>query len=102
MTMSEPDRGTVTIKPVYIGIDHYSDVYGSVCSPDVEGTPPKSAPAAEDIQSSARSMVKSFQDNVNLEFVELQDPYIIQHHRDGLCYKPHYLTVSSVVLGQAK
>jgi len=79
MTMSETDRGMVKIKPVYIGIDHYSDVYGSVCSPDVEGTPPKSPPAAEDIRSSARSMVENFRDSVN---VEVQDPYVIEHHRD--------------------
>jgi len=72
MTMSDPDRGMVRIKPVYIGIHHYSDVYGSVCSPDVRGTPAIEAPGSEQIRSSARAMVESFEDGTNPEFVEVE------------------------------
>ena len=82
MTMSCPDRGTVRIKPVYVGIHHYSDLYGSVCSPDVEHTPPIQAPGSEQIRSSARAMVESFEDGTDAEFVELDEPLVIEQHAD--------------------
>jgi len=34
------NRGVVRIKPVLIGIPNCRKVHGSVCSADVEGTPP--------------------------------------------------------------
>ncbi|MCD6361501.1 MAG: hypothetical protein J7M38_11650 [Armatimonadetes bacterium] len=80
--VSVPARGTVRIKPVYIGIHHYADVYGSVCSPDVKGTPPIDAPTPEEVRNSARTMVEGFRDSVALGFVELEDPFVIQHQRD--------------------
>ena len=82
LTMSDSDRGTVRIKPVYIGIHHYSDVYGSVCSPDVRGTPPIEAPGSEQIRKSARAMVESFEDGTDAEFVELEEPFVIEEHAD--------------------
>ena len=39
-------RGIVRIKPVLIGISHYREVHGSVCSADVEGTPTAPPPAS--------------------------------------------------------
>jgi len=80
--MSGLDRGTVRIKPVYIGIPHYSDVYGSVCSPDVDGTPPIGAPGAEEVRDSAQKMVQRFRDRADVNFVHVDDPFVIQEHRD--------------------
>jgi len=82
MTMSDTARGTVRIKPVYIGIHHYNDVYGSVCSPDVRGTPPMEAPSSEQITSSARAMVESFEKGTDAQFVELEEPFVIEEHAD--------------------
>ncbi len=82
VTMSDPDRGTVRIKPVYIGIHHYSDVYGSVCSPDVQGAPAIEAPAAEQIRHSAQKMVERFTESLGLGFVQVDEPLVILEHRD--------------------
>jgi len=82
MTMNDPDRGTVRIKPVYIGIHHYGDVYGSVCSPDVKKTPPMQAPNSEEIRSAARAMVDSFRKGTEAEFFELGEPHVIEKHQD--------------------
>jgi L-fucose isomerase-like protein len=82
MTMSDGDRGTVKIKPVYIGLHHYSDAYGSVCSPDVEGTPPIEPPGSEEMRRSARAMADSFRDAATVEFVEVEPPSVIEEHRD--------------------
>lgn len=101
MTMSDRDRGTVRIKPVYIGIHHYSDVYGSVCSPDVEGTPLIEAPGADELRDSAQKMVQRFTDSVGVEFVQVDEPFVIQEHRDlrrlhsELTYDVDALLVSS-------
>jgi len=80
--MSELDRSTIKIQPVYIGIHHYNEVYGSVCSADVEGTPPIDAPAPEDLRKSARAMIERFKDGTDVEFVQIEDPYLIKEHRD--------------------
>jgi L-fucose isomerase-like protein len=77
------ERGIVKIKPVYIGIHHYRDVYGSVCSADVVGTPPIPAPRAEDLAVAARGMVDRFkEDTGQLDFVQVTEPLIIREHRD--------------------
>ena len=60
MKMSGEDvRGIVRIKPIYIGLYHYRYVYGSVCSPDVSGTPPIVKPSREDLEKRALSMLGS-------------------------------------------
>ncbi|MEA3402962.1 MAG: hypothetical protein U9R79_17105 [Armatimonadota bacterium] len=102
MTTSQQGRGTVKIKPVYIGIHHYSDVYGSVCSPDVKGTPPIDAPAAEDVRTSAEAMVTSFQESTDVGFVELDDLYVIHEQRDLRGF-PSELThdVDALLVGSA-
>lgn len=80
--MGESERGTVRVKPVYVGIHHYSDVYGSVCSPDVEGTPPIDAPSSGELRGSARAMVERFLDGTGAAFVEVEDPFVVEKHHD--------------------
>jgi L-fucose isomerase-like protein len=80
--MSELDRGTVRIKPVYVGLPHYYDVYGSVCSPDVKGTPSFEPPTAEDVHASAQSMVDGFAEELPVDFVEIDEPLVVEHERD--------------------
>lgn len=80
--MSELDRGRVRIKPVYIGLHHYSDVYGSVCSPDVDGTRPIDAPDPQELRDSAQQMVQRFADSVGVGFVQLDEPLVILEQRD--------------------
>jgi len=80
--VSELDRGTVRIKPVYVGLHHYSDVYGSVCSPDVKGTPPFEVPSTEEVHRAAQAMVDSFADDLPVDFVEIEQPLVVEHERD--------------------
>jgi len=80
--MSDLGRGTIRIKPVYIGLSHYSDVYGSVCSPDVKGTPPFEAPTTEEVHRSAQAMVEGFADDLPVDFVEIEQPLVVEHERD--------------------
>jgi hypothetical protein len=100
--MSGPDRGTVRVKPVYIGIHHYSDVYGSVCSPDVAGTPAIEAPSPEEVHGAARAMVDRFLDGTRVSFIEVEDPFVIQEHQD-LRKLPCELThdVDALLVGSA-
>ncbi len=76
------ERGLVRIKPVYIGLYHYRYVYGSVCSPDVIGTPPVPPPTIEDLKMKAKKMVDDFKRGINLDFVVIEEPFIIKEHRD--------------------
>jgi len=39
VSLEETLKGIVKIKHVYIGLYHYRELHGSVCSPDVRGTP---------------------------------------------------------------
>lgn len=80
--MSDLERGMVRVKPVYVGLHHYSDVYGSVCSPDVKGTPPFDAPSAEKVRRSAQTMVDDFADDLPVDFVQIEKPLVIEHERD--------------------
>ena len=75
-------RGIVRIKPVYIGIYHYQYVYGSVCSPDVKGTPPVKKMSLDELRSRAQRMIESFKRRVKVDFVEIEEPFIIKEHRD--------------------
>ena len=76
------ERGIVKVKPVYVGIHHYRDVYGSVCSADVVGTPPISPPTREELEASTRAMTGRFEEGVELGFVRLEEPFIIEEHED--------------------
>lgn len=76
------ERGIVRIKPVFIGIPHYREVYGSVCSADVEGTPPRPAPTDQELEQRARSLVAEFRSGADLDFVEIDDLFIIKEHAD--------------------
>jgi L-fucose isomerase-like protein len=76
------ERGIVKVKPVYVGIHHYRDVYGSVCSADVVGTTPISPPTWEELEASTRAMTGRFEEGVELGFVRLEDPFIIEEHED--------------------
>ena len=82
MSINDPDRGTVTIKPIYIGIHHYQNVYGSVCSPDMKGAPPIDAPTATEIRDSVRRMIEQFHAGTEAGFVEVAEPYVVAEHRD--------------------
>jgi len=82
IAVSELGRGTVRVKPVYVGLHHYSDVYGSVCSPDVKGTPPFDAPSTAQVHQSAQAMVDSFAEGLPVDFVEVEEPLVIEHERD--------------------
>ena len=102
MRISKPDRGTVTIKPVYIGIHHYQNVYGSVYSPDVKGAPPIAAPTSEGITDGTRSMVEQFEKGTKAGFVEVAEPYVIEEHRDmrGLASELTY-DVDALLVGSS-
>jgi L-fucose isomerase-like protein len=77
------DRGIVKIKPVFIGISHYRDVYGSVCSADVKGTPVIKPPSKKEIETRTLKMVDSFKkQSGKLDFVEIEKPFIIKEHSD--------------------
>jgi len=80
--MEDLKRGVVRIKPVYIGLHHYRYVYGSVCSSDVEGTPPISPPKPEEFERAAREMVGRFSEGMDLDFVEMEEPFVVREHRD--------------------
>jgi len=75
-------RGIVKVKPVYIGIHHYRDVYGSVCSEDVVGTPPISPPKMEELKKAAQEMIERFKKSLKVDFVEIKEPLIIKEHKD--------------------
>ncbi len=76
------ERGLINIRPIYVGLHHYTDVYGSVCSADVKGTPPFPEPKEQDVRESAEKMVNDFNRKVDLDFVNVQEPIVITHHRD--------------------
>ncbi|MCD6291633.1 MAG: hypothetical protein J7M34_14130, partial [Anaerolineae bacterium] len=71
-------RGIVKIKPIYIGIHHYRDVYGSVCSDDVIGTPPIAPPTQETLEAATQSLVDRFKQSVGVDFVQIEAPFIIK------------------------
>jgi hypothetical protein len=101
--MSELKRGIVKIKPVYIGIRHYRDVYGSVCSSDVAGTPPITPPTMEELEKTANSMIDGLRKNIDsLDFVEIQKPLVVKEHK-GLRKLPSELTydTDAILLGVA-
>jgi L-fucose isomerase-like protein len=75
-------RGTVQLKPVYVGISHYREIYGSVCSADVDGTPPIKPPTADETEKNARRWVSGFQERSPVGFVRLEKPLIIKEHAD--------------------
>jgi len=75
-------RGIVRIKPVYIGVHHYQDVYGSVCSADVTGTPAISRPGRDQLEAAAQAMVEKFERNLQVDFVRLADPLVVENHQD--------------------
>lgn len=76
------ERGTVKVKPVYIGIHHYRYVYGSVCSSDVQGTPPIPPPRPEELERAARRMVEDFREGLDLDFVRVEEPFLVREQRD--------------------
>lgn len=81
--MNNPKRGIVKIKPVYVGIHHYRDVYGSVCSADVVGTPPIPPPTEEELERATSGMISRFKDSLGeLDFVGVEEPLIIKEHED--------------------
>ncbi|RLF18402.1 MAG: hypothetical protein DRZ82_08275 [Thermoprotei archaeon] len=75
-------RGIVRIKPIYIGIYHYQYVYGSVCSPDVKGTPPIRKITLEELKKRAEEMVERFKKHVDVDFIQIDEPFIIKKHKD--------------------
>ena len=75
-------RGIVKIKPVYLGLHHYRDVYGSVCSADVEGTPPIPAPSSEELSKATQDMIDGFKQSLEVDFVEMEEPLIVKEHED--------------------
>ena len=82
MIIKDLQRGIVKIKPVYVGIHHYRDVYGSVCSADVTGTPPFPAPTIEQLEKATNGMIDGFKNRLEVDFVEVDKPLIIKEHED--------------------
>jgi len=80
--MNEPIRGTVKIKPIYVGLSNYQDVQGSVCSTDVVGTPPAIAPASDQIEQTAADMVTNFKQGIAEDFVEVLPPLVVHTQQD--------------------
>jgi len=80
--MKALQRGIVRIKPVYIGIHHYRDVYGSVCSSDVVGTPPIPAPTSEELSKATQEMISRFKQDLEVDFVKMDEPLVVKEHED--------------------
>jgi len=80
--LDENSRGIVKIKPVYIGLYHYRERYGSVCSPDVKGTLQVPRMELQEIREEAQKLIKRFKENIRLDFVDVKEPFIISSHRD--------------------
>ena len=72
-------RDMVTVKPISIGIHHYQDVYGSVCSADVKGCPPIPPPRREAIDMNIHMTLGSF---AQYDFVNVDTPFVISDHHD--------------------
>lgn len=72
-------RGTVKVKPIQVGIHHYQEVHGSVCSADVEGTPRIEPPRREqlDLQISMQANALSKHD-----FVHVERPLVVYAQQD--------------------
>lgn len=80
--MADQDRGIVRITPIYVGLHHYTRVYGSVCSADVEGTPSFPEPDREQMQREAERMAEDFRNSVDVDFVHVMEPLLVAEHRD--------------------
>ncbi|NQS89208.1 hypothetical protein HQ584_05410 [Patescibacteria group bacterium] len=84
--MNNLKRGVIKIKPVYTGIYHYKDFYGSVFAPDRsllgKGTIPVSASKVEKVEKMAREMVKEFKKGLKVDFVEVKEPLVIKEQKD--------------------
>jgi len=80
--MEALERGIVKIKPIYVGIYHYRDVYGSVCSADVVGTPPIPPPPNGELAKAGEHMIQKFRDALKVDFVHIEEPLIIKEHKD--------------------
>lgn len=80
--MNNLKRGNIKIKPIYLGIHHYSDVYGSVCSEDVIGTPPISPLKTEKLEKVTKEIIKRFEKSLMVDFVKIEKPLIIKEHKD--------------------
>jgi len=80
--MTENTRGIVQVKPIYVGLHHYTHVYGSVCSADVIGTPPFPAVTREELERAARKMTDEFRKSLSVDFVNVREPLVISSHRD--------------------
>ena len=80
--MDENSRGIVKIKPVYIGLYHYRERYGSVCSPDVKGTLQVPKIGLQEIREETQKLIKEFKERIRLDFVEVKEPFIISNQRD--------------------
>ncbi|MCD6089704.1 hypothetical protein J7K07_08330 [Candidatus Bathyarchaeota archaeon] len=78
----EDQRGIVKIKPVYVGLYHYRERYGSVCSPDVKGTPQISEIRSQKAMEEAEELVKRFKEKIKLDFVDVKEPFIINSQKD--------------------
>jgi len=78
----ELNRGIVRIKPIYLGLHHYDYVYGSVCSPDVIGTPPVPRPTEEELKREAKRLVEEFERELDLDFVKVEEPFVIKEQKD--------------------
>ncbi len=76
--MPRLDEVTVNIKPVYLGLHHYRRTWGSVCSPDLEGTPTFARPSREEVARRAEEMVETFRRGAEgLPFVRVEEPFVV-------------------------
>ncbi len=81
LSPGEYQRGIVRIKPIQIGLHHYTDVHGSVCSADVEGTPKFERPTliSQDFQIAARAAKYR-----KYDFIEMEPPLTVYDQNDML------------------
>ena len=76
------ERGIVRIKPVFVGIPDYREVYGSACSVDVEGAARVAEPDEGGLRRRAREMVSRLRDAVKSGFVEVGETLLIKEDVD--------------------
>lgn len=75
--MPRLDEIKVKVKPVYIGLHHYRRAWGSVCSPDLQGTPQVSRLTREEAEGRAAELAEAFRRRAEgLGFVEVEEPFV--------------------------
>ena len=93
------ERGLVRIKPIQIGTHHYVDVYGSVCSADVKGTPEFEKPTliSQDFAIGGQAARLA-----RYDYIHVDPPLTVYHQKDmRRVAREITLDVDAILMGRA-